>query len=340
MQERRTTIRIGHRCRMQYCGSDDLLSRDGQLTNLSERGVGLRLRESHRSGERITISFALPGADDPLTATGVLRWGEPTSIRPRWYGAGLEWLPMEEATRNRLHAFLSSCAIPVSPPRSAVARSRGWSWSVRLAIAFLALTATVLGGMVVVRRFHALQHENLQFASALQQRDSTITQLAHDGARLQEELKVARTQLSSTAEKLQRVDERTQHLTGEVERLNRNAEAIQQSYLRVRQQREQLTQHLLELQQENTTLAQERAHLAGRLSSLPELRPAIREAIEVRRHEAAVQRRARRQAKREAERDQAIGGNQGYLIREGRQTINQSTVWIRVHEPESLPSTQ
>ncbi len=337
MQERRTTIRIGYTCRVQYCGSDDLLPRDGHLTDLSERGAGLRLREPHQHGERVTVSVALPGANDTLTASGVLHWSDAPAKGRHWYGAGVEWLPMEEAARNRLHAFLSSSAHPASAFRSAKTHRPNWFWPLQLAVALVVVLTGAWGSMSILQRMRALRQENLQLAATLHQRDSTITQLARDGQRFQEELVATKAHLSTTAEEILRLDERTQYLTGEVERLNRSTEGIQQSYFRVRQQREELTQQMLDLQRENTMFAQERAHLASRLSSVPELRLAIREALAVRRQEEEAKRQARIQVKRDAERQRALGGNQGYLVREGRPRLTQSTVWIRVHEPAPVP---
>lgn len=340
MQERRTTIRIRRGGRAQYCSSDDLLPRDGQLANLSERGAGARVHQPSRIGERLTLTFPLPGADDALTATGIIRWSDPPVPKRHGYRAGLEWLPMEEATRNRLHAFLSSCAMP-SPVRTmTAARGAGWSGPVRRALVLLVVLGGMGGVVFVTQHMGALQQENVQLSAAVTQRNATITQLAHDGQRLQEALAVARTHLSATADDVHRLDEQTQRLTGEVERLNHTADAVQQSYLQVRQQREQLMQQMLELEQENLRLAHERAHLARRLSSIPELRLAIREAVQARRKTEEAQRRALLEAKRAARRQasqESATGNQGYLVREGQQTINQSTLWIRVHEPEATP---
>ncbi len=91
MQERRTTIRIGQQCRTQYCSSEDLLPRDGRITDLSERGVGLLVREAHRIGEVLTVGFSLPGDRTTLTATGVVRWSNPPQ-KGRWYPVGLDWI--------------------------------------------------------------------------------------------------------------------------------------------------------------------------------------------------------------------------------------------------------
>jgi hypothetical protein len=123
--------------------------------------------------------------------------------------------------------------------------------------------------------------------------------------------------------------EQTQGLEAEVGRLNGEVERFQESYVRIREEREQLIQRVLDLEQE-------RVRLAKRLSSIPELRLAIREAVEVRR---SAERQARLQtlmARKDLARRDAAEGNQGYLVRDGRPTASRSTMWIRVHEPEPL----
>ena len=102
MQERRSTIRIEYPARAQYCPSEDLIPRDGRMTNLSERGANLLARETHRLGERITVSFPLPEEEEPLTVTGVVRWSDPTAQRGRWHATGIEWLPLGETASHRL----------------------------------------------------------------------------------------------------------------------------------------------------------------------------------------------------------------------------------------------
>ena len=98
------------------------------------------------------------------------------------------------------------------------------------------------------------------------------------------------------------------------------------SYLQVQEERDRFIQQALELEQE-------RASLASRLSSIPELRRAIEEAIEVRKQARQAERLTRLEGRRTADHE-LTQGNRGYLIREGRPTIGLSTVWVHVHELE------
>lgn len=323
MQERRTIIRISHHARMQYCSSEDLLPRDGRITDLSERGAGLLVREGHRPGEMVSLGFSLPGEETALTATGVVRWSSESSGR-RWYPIGLDWMQLEETTRNRLHRFLASstAAHPASPKKP-------WSWQ-QTALLSVSAAALAVAGIVLYFWVRSLEWENRQLQGVIEQRDTVIDQLEQEDARLKLELGEARTHLAETASEVARLDVQTQNFGEQVGRLTEEVDRFQQSYLQVRQEREQLMQQVLDLEQE-------RAALTKRLSSLEELRLAIREAIDTRKNAERAQRLSLAQARRDADKALLANGNRGYLIRDGRPTIGNATVWIRVHEPEASP---
>jgi len=316
MQERRSTIRVDRPSRAQYCPADDLIPRDGHLINLSERGAGLLAQETHRVGARLTITFPLPEEEEPLTASGVVHWSDARARQGRWYPLGLEWLPMEETARHRLHAFLGRHTQdrPLGPQPALL----------RIALMFGVL---LVAGCVVWAL--TLSQKNRALGDALQQRNAILRRVEQRAAVLDRDLTSARSQLASAATAVAKFGEQTQTLEHEVGRLSGEAERFQQSYVQLREEREQLIQRVLESQQE-------RLRLAARLSSIPELRLAIREAVEARRR---AQRQARRslRARADAARQQAAGeGNRGYLVRHGQPTAGRSTMWIRVHEVEPL----
>ena len=326
MQERRTSIRVDRLSRAQYCPADDLIPRDGRLANLSACGAGLLAQETHRVGERLTVSFSLPEEEELLTATGVVHWSDAQARQGRWYPLGLEWLPMEETARHRLQTFLSSRTQDRSLPLGI--------WGMRSATVrpLLLRTALVLG-VLLVAGFTlwvlSLSQKNRALGEALEQRNAIIRHVEAREATLEDELAAARAQLASTSNTVAHFGEQTQELEAEVGRLNGEVERFQQSYVRIREEREQLIQRVLDLQQE-------RLRLAKRLSSIPALRLAIREAVEAR---SSAQRHARQQtlmARKDAARRYALEGNQGYLVRNGRPTAGRSTMWIRVHEPEPV----
>jgi outer membrane murein-binding lipoprotein Lpp len=255
MQERRTTIRLPHRCRAQYCSSEDLLPRDGQITNLSERGAGLLVREAHRNGELLSVGFSLPGAREPLTATGVVRWAEAPRNR-HWYPIGVDWLQLEEAARNRLREFLAGTT---QRPRSPAASRE------RRTLVMVGASAALLAGLVVLLRLWSLSTENRRLQATVEQRGQAIGQLEQEGARLALELGAANTQLSETSGEVDQLNRQAQGLGEQLGRLTTEVDQVKASYLAVSEERERLMQRVLEIEQE-------RASLASRLSSIPELR--------------------------------------------------------------------
>lgn len=343
MQERRTTIRISHAARTQYCPSGDLIPRDGRITNLSERGVHLLAQESHRVGERVTLSFSLPGEEEPLTATGVVRWTDPQARRGR-HAMGLEWLPLGETSRHRLGTFLGRTEQAAS---GQVVAASPRSWTMARTLVFRAGVAfAILAGIVVARWAFIIQHDNQQLGVALQQRNAIIHELEEREVSLQQEMAATHSQLAATLDEITRLAYETTGLQQEakdfhhdVQRLNEEVERFQGSYARAQEDRERLMQRVLGLEQERTQLAQEREELARKLASIPQLRKAIREAINARRQARRLGRQARPQSTDTLE---SVDGNRGYVIRGGRLTWGAipigSTMTIHVHEPEALSS--
>ena len=326
MQERRTTIRKSHYARMQYCPSEDLELRDGRIADVSERGAGALMRERHRSGELVTLGFSLPGAEDTLTATGVIRWSGPESPKGNWHRAGVEWLPLEDATRNRLHQFLET-AKP--------APSRGTTKSAGTSIRRIALIASAVAiglfGWGLYRWASQVETENTELVSSVKRRDAIIHFLGQEGQRLKFDLGEARQHLAETAGEVAQLDLQAQFFGKEVERLNQAVTQFQRSSIESREERAQLIQRVL-------TLEQEKASLAKRLNSVDELKLAIREAIGRRKQVQQVDRLTILKTKRDTQERWLSQGNRGYLVRDGRPTIGRSTVWIRVREPEAVTS--
>ena len=325
MQERRASIRIRHPARIQYCSSEDLLTRDGQLRDLSDRGAGLLARESHRCGEMVTVGLQLPGDQTTWTATGVVRWVDAPA--GRWHPIGLDWLQLEEAARNRLHHFLETRPEAAGPPRkSRPAPTRRLAfWSL-----FFSLTAvTVIAGYTWVR---ALEWENQQLSTGIEHRDDVINQLQHEEGRLTIELDATRTQLAETSAQIGQLDAQAQGFGQEVSRLTEQVDQFQASYVKMREEREQLMQRVLELEQEKLALT-------SRLTSMEQLRQAVREAIDARKSAAAAQRESMIRAQRTLDQQMLSIGNQGFVIRGGRPPGNRAPAGMRVRvlDPEERP---
>lgn len=329
MQERRTTIRVPHRSRIQYCPSEDLLLRDGELIDLSERGVGLLASESHPTGESITVTLSLPGAEDSTTATGVVRWSAaPTGPWTR-HRVGLEWTPLAHTTHQRLHAFLSAATRAAAPsfgPWQAI--RQGWTRHQ------LGLIIGLTGGITFLAAgswwMYMLRQENRQLQTAIRQRNETIHELAQRDAVLQQELRLAKTHLASTSEEVARLDYEAQQMERGMQQLTHDVAQFQQSYGQIKDERNRLAQQVLSLEQQ-------RASSPGLVVSSRELRRVVRETL-------AAHRKARRQPRlkgfRAIEPQRSSAHNGGYVVRDGQPTTSTSTVWIRVHDPESLPSAR
>ncbi len=356
-QERRTAARVAHFCRAQYCPSEDFVPRDGRITTLSERGAGMLVRDQRQDGERVTVNFWLPGIHDTMTITGVVRWSGSQLPKSRWYPLGLEWLPMEDVTRNRLRRFLFdqvqtsrapakptvSPASPTPADQVPVTKRRKKLKlrlpSVQLPSAtnvakykkplVIVAGSLVLIGMAAILWITSLQWENGELNQAVQQRDTVIEQLEQQDQHLRQELDAARARLTTTVSEVSRLDQQAQILEKEMEQLSQDVEHFQDSYVRVREEREQLMQRVLDLEQE-------RMALNKRLVFMEQLHQAIQEAIETHsRHQPRIYGLNSHSSDPLVEGE----GNRGYLVRDGRPTIGRSTMWIKVHEPESLESS-
>jgi len=174
-----------------------------------------------------------------------------------------------------------------------------------------------------------LSKKTRSLGEALEQRNAIFRYMEQREAALERELTFAKAQLTTASTAAASFGEQTQELQTEVGRLSGDVERFQASYVQLREEREQLMQRVMALEQQ-------RLQLAARLSSIPDLRRAIREAVEARRR---AQRQARAHtllARAEAARQSTTEGNRGYLVRNGQPTAGRSTMWIRVHEPEPL----
>ena len=154
-----------------------------------------------------------------------------------------------------------------------------------------------------------------------------INQLAQEETQLKGDLATAQQHLSDTATEVARLDQVAQGFGQQVAQLSGQVTQVQQSYDQVRQEREELLQRVLDLETE-------RMLLLRRLSSIDDLRLAIREAIETRKSERQAHWLSLIRTQRMADMQESASGNRGYLVRDGRPTMNNATVLIRVHDPE------
>ena len=324
MQERRTSVRITHRCRAKYCSTDEFLPKDGHLANLGQHGAGLLVREPHRAGERLTVSFTIPGEKVPVTTTGTVRWTNGPTRPGDWHPLGMEWLPAEEATTQRLQRFLSrSTAIPAfrrphakSPQASLSRRRQAW-W---LAVGGLLLVGLGVWWVLI------LHYDNRHLQEVLIQRNAAIQAFRLQDQKLRNQLELTKAHLTVTAQEVQRLDEQAADLEHETRLLSQEVLKFQSSYSHIYQERDALIHRILELEQE-------RAAIMGATVPVEELQRAIREAIERREDDPAYRLSPRFELPLEP-----IIGNRGYLIREGRPTTRPTRGPMRVRVLDPTPA--
>lgn len=338
MQERRMTVRAAFQTRAQYCAAEDLLPCDGRLINISERGAGLQAREARKTGEQVTVSFSLPGSADAMTTTGLVRWSSPAS-KSKWHTAGLEWLPLEEGSRNRLHGFLRGqppgTMLTAAPTTAAAAGKKiYYSW-VAMAALFIVFAS------VMSWHLNSIQQRTEKLEWGLQQRSAVIGVLKDREQRmakretwLRQELVTAKQQLAIAGGEMTRLNEQARSVSADAQRLRQEVDYFQQSYTKAQQERSGLIQEVMGLEQE-------RLKLVGKLSSLPELQRAIREAIELRKQEKRSDGvswiRLPMAPGTIADKEISPEDNQGFIIRDGRLFGRRgSGMSIKVLEPEAI----
>lgn len=329
MQERRTTIRTPLRQRAQYCPTDDLLPRDGQLVDLSERGAGLITHETHAVGRQIAVSVTLPGETEPVTATGSVRWTQQALLGRGRHRVGLEWTGVDEDVHHRLHNYLNN-----RPPAAAPA----WRWASWLPVGWWRSTLVWAGvaavAILYVFWIRLMQQEQRALSRTMQEQEVTLQRYTQRERVLRTQLNQARAYLATTTSEVARLDQQAQALGAQMQTLGADVERFQQSYVKIQEERGQLMDQRNQLLQRVIDLEGERSELMRRLISPQALDLAIREAITTRQN-------ATRQSAAAAKRQQDMLaapwlGNQGYVVRAGQSTLGKAmVVRIRVHDPET-----
>jgi chromosome segregation ATPase len=175
----------------------------------------------------------------------------------------------------------------------------------------------------------ALQQEKNRINSAYEQAKGTLSQLQTERDRLTEELSGAHQTLKDQA--------------GEIEGLQKDLQGVQQrldqtvvELSSLQREHESLRQANMSLTTQLASVTQEREALQQKLSSIPELKQAIREIRRKMSDERWAAWRARVQAFREADQRALETGNRGYVLRSGAPTLGARTkLQVHVLEPES-----
>jgi len=233
MQERRTTVRCPCPGTAQYCAEDDASPRDGRIVDVSERGLGVLLREAHNIGERLTVSFTLPGEDQSITTTGTVRWRREAHNRRRWHAVGLEWFPLQQTDRFRVDTYLRERA-PAS--NSAGGRSLSLSRKKALSIPWEAVgILSLISACVLLLLSVILQQENSQLGDMVHRRNALITRMEQDSSRIGQALLRTRGELNGTLGTVSILEDQSDRLEGRIHVLSEELERYQSAYTNLRE---------------------------------------------------------------------------------------------------------
>ncbi len=298
------------------------MPRDGRVADLSDRGLRLLTREPHQRGETVAVSLALPDEDELLTASGTVRWCAEAAEGRRWYATGLEWSALDETSRYRLHTFLQQ---RIAQRRDTADRPEPWGDD-RMRWWWVGLVALGAALIVLVAFVLSVLHTNRVLDGAVSHRNAVITRLERQGAQLVSTLEVTQTRLHGTLQELEQLERHAQQLADEAGRLSEDVQQVQAAYAQARADRERLIDEVISLERH-------RLELGRRLSSIPDLRLAIRDAVEARAQEDRL-----RMPPAWLPTPDTVWGNRGFVLKDGVSTLGPEPggPWIKVHEPEAL----
>jgi len=310
MLERRAAMRVSCFLPAEYRLSDGTSASSGRVTNLSVHGLGLLTSTPLHPGNRLTTHVALPTDGASLELDGLVRWSMDSPGRDGSYLAGVEFERLDDTARFCLQHFIAD------PSRRALP-SRAIRFTVLL-LGMLLIAGLSLWVLI-------LQRKNEQLVQALAERTVIVTQLEARQQQLQEQLTQTGLRALDSAAEVERLQRQAARLETEIGWLSQNLRDLKGAYERVRSERMQLEQ--------------QQAELSRRLSSIPALRQAMREAVRLTRQE----RRQARASRRRTDRTITPQDNRGYVVYAGVPTLTSasSRLSIRVLTPEPLaPSSE
>jgi chromosome segregation ATPase len=189
----------------------------------------------------------------------------------------------------------------------------------------------LLIGVVIVSlwRTVAVEKDKRTLNTAYQQAQQSLNQIQTERDQLSTDLAAAKKvmldkdrEITDLQADLQGIQQRLDETVVELSSLQREHESLRQTNSSLAAQLASVTQ--------------EKSVLETKLSSLPELRLAIRDVKRRMSQERWAAWRARIEALREADQRALASGNRGYVLREGVSTVGAGTrLHIHVREPES-----
>ena len=189
----------------------------------------------------------------------------------------------------------------------------------------------IVAGVVAVSlwRTLSLESEKRRLSSAYGEAQATLAQLQAERAQLSAELSSAKEMVEGQAEDLTTLQS---ELTQVKEQLDQNLAELTS----LQQSHEQLRRHDASLSAQLSSVMTEKAQLEAKLSSIKELRLAIREVRRKIWSERWAAWRARAQVQYEEDLRELAAGNRGYLVRDGLPTLGAiRPLHVNVLEPQS-----
>ncbi len=176
--------------------------------------------------------------------------------------------------------------------------------------------------VVVEREKHRLANEHAQA-------QQMVKQLEAEKTHLDQELAEARQIVEKQTGQMHGLHQQLQDSQASLGKAAEELASLQRQY-------DETLQHTAALTNQLHSVMTEKQQLEARLTSLKELRLAIREVKRKIWNERWAAWRARGQAKQEADQERLASGNRGYVVRKGVTTLG-STLRMHVHvlEPQS-----
>ena len=192
----------------------------------------------------------------------------------------------------------------------------------------------VLGGLAVVVavslwRTVSLESQKRRMTTAYDETQQALAQLQAERAQLSAELDSAKQTIEGQSEDFSGLQNELQQVKDQLDQHIAELTSLQQSH-------EQLRQRDASLSAQLSSVMAEKAQFEAKLSSIQELRLAIREVQRKIWSERWAAWRARAQTQREEDVRELAAGNRGYLVRDGLPTLGSiRPLHVNVLEPQS-----
>lgn len=192
----------------------------------------------------------------------------------------------------------------------------------------LLFVATGLLVIVSLWRAVSAERQRVRLAEAYAKAQHLLTQLKEEHGAIQRELVEARQTIEGQASDLQDAQQDLAEAQQRLSHTQRELASLQLEHDQAQQQNASLLARL-------SSLTVEQQRLEARLSSIRELKVAIRQVKDRLRRERMAAWRARVDTIRQADQQRLTAGNHGYLVRDGRSTLQSPTkLQVRVLEPQ------